>query len=187
MRQSGWGIVAVSGVWLSLPADAQTNYSQVSCRNADAVKAISLCTSTIQSGEVSGEFLAAAYNDRGDAYANRFDYEHAVADYDRAIKLKPDFARAFGGRGLAHANLQNFEMAIKDYDQAISLDPQYARAFYGRGLAKFGLSDPDGADDDIAKARALDANVGKLATGMRRRGRIPAPAARLQSMPSDSR
>ena len=161
MRQSGWGIVAVSGVWLSLPADAQTSLSQpASCRHADAVTAISLCTSTIQSGQVMGEFLAAAYNDRGDAYANKFDYEHAIADYDHAIKLKPDFAHAFGGRGLAYANLQDFELAIKDYDHAISLDPQYARACYGRGLAKFGLNDLDGADADIAKAVALDADVG---------------------------
>jgi len=161
MRQSGWGIVAVSGVWLSLPADAQTNLSQASCRNADAVTAIGLCTSTIESGAASGEFLAAAYSDRGDAYANKFDYEHAIADYDRAIKLNPNSARAFDGRGLAHANRQDFELAIKDYDQALRLDSHDALAYYGRGLAKFGLCDIDGADEDIARARALDSNVGK--------------------------
>jgi len=162
MRQSGWGIVAVSGVWLSLPADAQSNLSQqASCQNESATTAISLCTSAIESGGISGEYLATAYNDRGDAYARKFDYESAIADYDRAIKLKPNFARAFNGRGLAYANLQDFELAIKDYDQAIRLDPNYARAFYGRGLAKFGLCDLDGADEDIAKAKALDANVGK--------------------------
>jgi tetratricopeptide (TPR) repeat protein len=36
-----------------------------------------------------------AYNARGTAYAARGDLDRAVADYDKAIELKPDFGYAY--------------------------------------------------------------------------------------------
>ncbi len=162
MRQATWRIVAVFSIWLSQPADAQTADSNgASCRNADPNLAISSCTSVIQSGRIAGDILAAAYNDRGDAYTNNYDDEHAIADYNQAIKLKPNYVQALVSRALAYANQQNFELAIMDYSHAIRIDPTNAKAFYGRGLAKFGLCDIDGAEQDLATARALDPKVGK--------------------------
>jgi tetratricopeptide (TPR) repeat protein len=162
MRQATWRIVAVSGIWLSLPADAQpADTNDASCKNSNPNLAISSCTSVIQSGSLAGDILAAAYNDRGDAYTNKYDDEHAIADYNQALKLRPNYVQALVSRGLAYANQQNFELAITDYSHAIRIDPTNAKAFYGRGLAKFGLCDIDGAEQDLAKARELDPKVGK--------------------------
>jgi len=162
MRQAKWRIVAASGIWLSLPAHAQPSDSNgVSCRNSNPNLAISSCSSLIQSGRLAGDALAAAYNDRGDAYTAKYDDGHAIEDYNQAIKLKPNYAEALVSRGLAHANQQNFELAIMDYDHAIRIDPTNAKAVYRRALAKFGLCDIDGAEQDLAKARALDPKVGK--------------------------
>ena len=43
----------------------------------------------------------AAYNNRGNARAENNDRDGAIADYTRAIELKPDYARAYYNRAVA--------------------------------------------------------------------------------------
>jgi tetratricopeptide (TPR) repeat protein len=51
-------------------------------------------------------------------------YEQAIADYDRAIQLDPQYAQAYHKRAFAHFALKQYEQAIADYDHAIQLDPK---------------------------------------------------------------
>jgi len=139
----------------SAPAQPST-----SCKNVDFAEALALCTTLIQSGKVSGLLLAAAFNDRGDAYIKNSDFDHAIEDYDHAIELVPEYALAFGGRALAYAGKFEYERAIEDYNQAVFLDRNFALAFYLRGMAKLALCDIEGGEIDINTARALDPNVG---------------------------
>ena len=64
------------------------------------------------------------------------DYKGAIADYDTAIRLKPDLAEAYNNRGSAKAKPGQHFAAITDYDTAIRLKPDYAEAYYNRGIAK---------------------------------------------------
>ena len=80
---------------------------------------------------------------------------NAIADYTKAIELKPDFVDAYNNRGLAKANLQDYRGAIADYNKAIELTPDYANAYYNRGSAKAALKDLDGACLDWSKAGEL--------------------------------
>jgi lipoprotein NlpI len=59
----------------------------------------------------------------------------AVTSFDKAIRLKPDYAEAYNTRGIAHDNLAQFERALKDYDEAIRLNPRYTEAYYNRANA----------------------------------------------------
>ena len=79
------------------------------------------------------------------------------ADYDTAIKLKPDYARAFYNRGRAYAKKGLYDQAIADFYAAIRLKPDYALAFDNRGriYAKKGLHDR--AEADFTRARELKA------------------------------
>jgi len=134
------------------------------CESHDPDIAIKACSILIESGKVDIEILPKVIAQRAGAYASKFDYDHALKDYNHAIKLRPEFWIAYDGRGLAHANRLNFELAIKDYDQAIKLKPDAAKAYYHRGLAKFGLCDIYGADADVMKARELDPLIGESAS-----------------------
>ena len=63
-------------------------------------------------------------------------YFAAIADYDIAIRLNPDYAEAYYNRGLAKYDLGQHFAAIADYDIAIRLNPDDADAYNNRGVAK---------------------------------------------------
>ena len=79
-------------------------------------------------------------------------YTGAIADYDSAIRLKPDYANAYYNRGLAKDDLGQYFAAIADYDIAIRLNPDYANAYNNRGIVKSNLGQHFAAiaDFDIA-------------------------------------
>src|SRR5215207_2933712 len=72
------------------------------------------------------------FNNRGNAWADKREFDKAIKDYDEAIRLDPKYADAFNNRGLAWAGKREFDKAIKDYDEAIRLDPKEAIVFYNR-------------------------------------------------------
>ena len=60
-------------------------------------------------------------------------YDRALADFNEALRLKPDFALAYHDRGDAFYFKQDYAASIKDLDEAIRLDPKSANAFTNRG------------------------------------------------------
>src|SRR5258708_10887421 len=62
-------------------------------------KRIAACASTLESQMVTTRLKVAAYYLRGSAYAHLRAYDSAMADFDRAIWLAPDFGPAYRGRG----------------------------------------------------------------------------------------
>lgn len=98
---------------------------------------------------------AAAAKQEGDRLAQTRDFAGAVAAYDRAIQMQPDFAAAYKGRGIAHKRMQQPEAALADFGKAIELDPQDAEAYVERGGAQVALNRLDLAIQDFDKAIAL--------------------------------
>src|SRR5262245_16842059 len=75
------------------------------CNGADRTSPdiqINGCTAVITSGAQTPRSLVIAYNNRGNAYVAKGDYDRAVEDYDQSIKLDPNYARAFNNRGVAY-------------------------------------------------------------------------------------
>ena len=70
---------------------------------------------------------AAAYSNRGAAKAYLSQYEAAIADYDEAIRLQPDYASAHFNRRRCQSLLKPIRGApVADYDEAIRLQPDDA-------------------------------------------------------------
>ena len=98
---------------------------------------------------------AETYFLRGNASYNLGLYDLAIANYDKAIQLKPNEAEAYHNRGVAKYNLGEYFAAISDYDKVIQLKPDYAEAYYNRGIAKGTLGEYFAAISDYDKAIQL--------------------------------
>ena len=85
--------------------------------------------------------------------------EDALASYDQAIALKPDFAEAYSNRGLALLDLKRPAEALASYDKAIALKPDFAMAHNNRGWALATLNRYDEAFVAYDKAFALDSDL----------------------------
>ena len=83
-------------------------------------------------------------------------YKGAVADYDKAIQLKPDYAKAYGNRGYAKYILGQHFAAITDYDKALQLKPDIAEVYSNRGVVKASLGQHIAAIADFDKAIHLE-------------------------------
>ena len=99
---------------------------------------------------------AKTYFLRGTAKLELGLYHEAISDYDKAIRLKSDYADAYIGRGLAKGELKEYFAAIADYDTAIRLNSADALAYYFRGLAKRNLEQYAAAIVDYTQAIRLD-------------------------------
>jgi tetratricopeptide (TPR) repeat protein len=79
----------------------------------------------------------------------------ALASYDKAIALKPDYAEAHCIRGTVLKELKRYVDALASYDKAIALKPDYAEAYNDRGTALRDLKRLDEALVSCDKAITL--------------------------------
>ena len=61
--------------------------------------------------------------------------EEALASYDKALAIKPDYAEALNNRGNALQDLKRPDEALASYDKALAIKPDYAEALNNRGNA----------------------------------------------------
>jgi len=75
----------------------------------------------------------AALQKRGRAFTKKNDHTASLADYARAIALKPADPGLHYGHGWSLQNLRRYEEALRAYDEALRLAPNYANARNNRG------------------------------------------------------
>jgi len=119
--------------FLSLFAVGQSYYTQK--QYGDSLEAVEGAIASLTAG-TTVEGLAEAHFQLGWLYGlPTGNNDKAIANYDQAIKLKPDLVGAYYNRGIAYYDKGEYDRAIADYDQAIKLKPDWAEAYYNRGLA----------------------------------------------------
>jgi tetratricopeptide (TPR) repeat protein len=99
--------------------------------------------------------MAIAYNNRGNAYTTKGEYDLAIRDYDQSIKLNPMYAKPFNNRGVAYQKKGEYDLAVENFDAAIKIDPNYADAFYNRANTYQKKSDYRRAVEDFDEAIRL--------------------------------
>ena len=98
---------------------------------------------------------AETYFLRGNTKYRLGQYKAAIADYNKAIRLKPNEANIYTIRGFAKTKLGLHATAISDFDKAIQLKPDYAIAYTCRGIAKAALEQHFAAILDYDRAIKL--------------------------------
>jgi predicted O-linked N-acetylglucosamine transferase (SPINDLY family) len=127
-------------------AEAEVHYRQILAAvpdHADALHLLGLITYQAGRHETAIELIGRAIQQNGNnpsyyiscglALQGLKRLDEAVASYDRALALKPDYAEALLNRGLALEELKHFYEALESHDRALALKPDYAEALNNRG------------------------------------------------------
>jgi tetratricopeptide (TPR) repeat protein len=116
---------------------------------------ISGCTELMKSDINNSRVMAIAYNNRGNAYTTKGEYDLAIRDYDQSIKLNPNYAKPLNNRGVTYQKKGEYDRAVEDFNAAIKIDPNYADAFYNRATTYQKQSDYRRAVKDFDEAIRL--------------------------------
>ena len=103
-------------------------------------------------------YVAAIYNNRGNAKRELGNYEDAIVDYTTAIRLNSGDALSYRNRGSVKWELGNYEDAIVDLEKSILLNPEDSIAYGIRGSAKQYLENYQDAIADFDEAIRLNSD-----------------------------
>ena len=160
MKLSAWfvaaGCLLAWGAPLAQAASLEAEWKDC-VQEQDRDLQASGCTKLLARGKaLNVADRAIAYGNRGIAFAGKDDFDRAIADYDQAIKLDPNFADAYYNRGIAHDAKDERDRAIADYDAAIRINPKYTDAYVNRGADYEAKGDHDRAIADYDSAIRLN-------------------------------
>ena len=87
----------------------------------------------------------------GNAYFLKNDYDNALENYKKAVKVDPRFAEPHNNIGLILSKQLKFDKAVKHFNKAIALKPDFENAFYNRALLFEKVGDYNRAIADYSK------------------------------------
>ncbi len=100
-------------------------------------------------------------NSRGIAYGSKGDDEHALADYDLCLQMRPNFAAAYNNRGIIFMRQLDFPRALDEFNAAIKFGPTSSMRYThlnNRARAETLLQQYDAALADYSEALKLNAD-----------------------------
>lgn len=121
----------------------------------DAAGAVRYFSAALAGDDLTREKRALLLNDRGVALWRKGDGVAAIADFNNAVSLYPEYAAIYNNRGIALLELGLADEAIKDFDRAVLLGPRYASAHANRAIAQMRSGRLDRALDDYDVATRL--------------------------------
>jgi lipoprotein NlpI len=139
-----------------LQAQASLEWDRcVAGRNGVADNRIPACTVVIQAAREPKANLALAYASRGAAYVEMGDFDHALADSNAALALRPDSESALNTRARVLDAKGDHDRALADWTSALSLKPDYVEALRNRGRSRQNGGDLSGALSDFSRVVTL--------------------------------
>ena len=96
--------------------------------------------------------------EEGNAHSRARHYEQALAAYEQAVHLTPNFPGVYYQRGLALIPLRRYQEALASFDQAIRLAPHVPDAYYQKAITLDNLG--RSAEAQAARERAQQLSRG---------------------------
>lgn len=104
---------------------------------------------------------AEEYNTRGLSHAKNGEFDLAIADFRKAIKIASDYVEAYCNIGIVYDSKGKYDIAIENYNKAIQLRPDYAAAYNNRGVTFVEKGEFDLAMNDFNSAIELKRDYAK--------------------------
>jgi Flp pilus assembly protein TadD len=99
---------------------------------------------------------AMAHNSLGLAYASQGQWDPATAEFQTALRLKPDYVEPHYNLGVAYASLGQLDRAIAEYQTALRMKPDSAGAHNNLGIAYASLGQFDRAIAEFQRTSLLN-------------------------------
>lgn len=155
-------LIFAAGCVFDGEADVDVAWSAL--KKGDLNQSIRFASRAINFGGLSGEKLGSAYECRAAANRDKNELDRALADLDRLVALRPDYAGGYLARGEVLFRAKSHDRALADMDQGLKLvDPSgnakavsLARRYVIRGNIRLVKKDADGAMADYEHALSLD-------------------------------
>jgi arylsulfatase A-like enzyme/Tfp pilus assembly protein PilF len=100
-----------------------------------------------------------AWFNLGNAYYREGRFEEAIAQFRRALELKPDYDLALINMANAYRSLGKDEEALAGYEHYLRVDPKNAWVHYQAGEIHLDAGDADRASEYFQRALSIDAKV----------------------------
>lgn len=100
------------------------------------------------------------HNNLGDVYGRHGDLAGSVAEFKRAIAIKPNYADAYHNLGNAYSEMKNYNEALKSYEKAIYYNPKLWQSYENVAVIYFQEKKYKPAIDNMQKA--IDINPGMM-------------------------
>ena len=108
----------------------------------------------INRGNAYDDLALQARNANQTELANGY-HAKAIADYNAALTLRPNYSKAYYNRALAHNRFENHTAALQDYTASITGNPEFAEAYYNRAITHYKLNNLEQAIADMTQAASL--------------------------------
>ena len=149
-------MVAQAGRDADVDAVAGLGTSLQDALSADEGGEIRFLDEILRERRLSTAVRANTYRERGRQHRLARNYEQALADFNRAIDLKPQYADALAGRGETYRFMDRYEEALADFNRAIDLDPEDPWVIVSRGETYRSMDRYEEALADFNRAIDLD-------------------------------
>jgi len=158
---AGLSVVAVLGVMLAAPVGADQTDPRLDGLFDELAEA-----ETHAEGERLAERIWSIWYEHDDdaveaamtrgqkAMANR-ELGAALAAFDQAARLDPEYAEAWNKRATIHFMMGNYDKSLSDIERVLELEPRHFGALSGRGLCHMKLGNPRAALDAMQESLAI--------------------------------
>ncbi len=141
------------------PALAADSWDKMLCMAGGGAPSANVlhCTRALEGGlfETPEERSRGLFK-RGTAQIETGAYADAVADFDEAIRLRPEYGEAFHNRGVAKWRLGKLDSALADFDESVALGQvELWRAYKVRGDLQAEMGRLDEAVADYKRSLAI--------------------------------
>jgi tetratricopeptide (TPR) repeat protein len=124
--------------------------------------AIQACTELLDRNILQGHERFYLFVNRALAYVAQGDKQHAVDDYNTAVKLAPKKAQPYYYRGVFYAAQTDVDAALRDFGTALSIDPKLVSALSQRAIVYVTQKNFTGALADFSEALRLQPKTAAL-------------------------
>jgi lipoprotein NlpI len=136
------------------------------CVNRDGKSAppvaVQACTELLDRKVLEGYERFYLFVNRALAYVAQGEKQHALDDYNEAVKVAPKKAQPYYSRGVFYAAQTDVDAALRDFDTALSIDPKLVSALRQRAIIYLSQSNLDGALADFSEAVRLQPKTAAL-------------------------